>query len=134
MRGLWDDWYPYGLIITEHRLLKAIFAALESRIARPVGPHDFATHSEASRRLRALLGLKFSWPYRRVDAPGPCHFPFENGLYPRPELHWPSAARPCASYEVIFRELESEFVLAQDMLLAEKQLDGLFGRICDVLD
>ena len=134
LRGLWDDWYPYGLIITEHPLLNAVFTALEDRIARRVGPDDFPAHSKAARRLRELVELKLSWPYRCAEAPGPCHFFFENGLYPRPEIQWPSSARPGWPDEIIFRELESCFESEKDVLQAAKRLRDLFSRICDVLD
>jgi len=134
LRALWDDWYPYGLIITEHRLLNALFTVLEKHHGRPVGPDDFPAHSKASRRLRELVGLKLSWPYRCADAPGPCHFFFENGLYPRPEIYWPSSARPGWPRETIFRELESCFGSQKDVLQAEKRLRDLFSRISDVLD
>lgn len=128
-----DDWYPYGLIITEHRLLSAIFAGLENRIARPLGPDDFPSYSEASRRLRELLYVKLSWPYRRVNAPGPCHFFFENGLYPRADIDWPSAVRPDGHSATMFRELESCFESEQDMLQAQKRLDGFSRRILAAL-
>jgi hypothetical protein len=128
-----DDWYPYGLIITEHRLLSALFAGLENRIGRPLGPDDFPSHSEASRRLRELLGVKLSWPYRRVNAPGPCHFFFENGLYPRADIDWPSTVRPDGHSATMFRELESCFGSEQDMLQAQKRLDGFSRRILEAL-
>jgi hypothetical protein len=134
LRGLWDDWYPYGLIITEHRLLNALFTTLESRIARPLGPDDFPIHSEASRCLRELVGVKLAWPYRCNDAPGPRHFVFENGLYPRAEIHWPSTIRPDWPCETIFKELESCFVTEKDLLQADKLLRDLFSGICDALD
>ena len=129
-----DDWYPYGLIITEHRLLNAIFTELENRIARPLGPDDFPLHSEAFRRLRELLDLKLSWPYRCTNAPGPAHFFFENGLYPRADITWPSNIRPDWDCEIIFQELESCFVSEKDLFQAEKRLRDLFSGISEVMD
>lgn len=128
-----DDWYSYGLIITEHRLLSAIFAGLERRIRRPLGSDDFPSASEGSRRLRELLYVKLSWPYRCADAPGPCHFFFENGLYPRADIAWPSTVRPDGLYATMFRELESCFGSEQDVRQAQERIDGFFGRIAAAL-
>lgn len=129
LRRLWDDWYAYGLIITEHRLLRAIFKVIENHIDRPVGPEDFPTDSEATRCLHNLLALKLSWPYRCSGSPGPTHFVFENGLYPRPDINWPSSRRPGAGQQTIFQELESCFASEHDMRQAEKILHDLFSSV-----
>ncbi|MEE4603200.1 MAG: hypothetical protein V2J65_18105 [Desulfobacteraceae bacterium] len=133
LRALWDDWYEYGLIITEHRLLNAVFTLLENRIARPVVQDDFPVHSEASHCLRKLLALKLSWPYRRAGSPGPCHFLFDNGLYPRKEVQWPVVVRPDVRYDIIFRELESHFGSERDVVQATALLDDVFGGLSDAL-
>jgi hypothetical protein len=133
LRSLWDDWYAYGLIITEHRLLSAVFALLENRVARPVVPDDFPAHTEASGCLRELLALKLFWPYRGAGSPGPSHFLFENGLYPRKEVQWPVAARPDAHYSIIFRELESHFGSERAVVQAIALLDDLLGGLADAL-
>jgi len=134
LRRVWDDWYAYGLIITEHRLLQAVFTVVEYYIDRPVDPGDFPAHSEATRCLREVVDLKLFWPYRCTDATGPCHFVFENGLYSRPEIKWPSLLRPDGHYQTILRELESCFASDNDMLQAEKILRDLFSRIFAALD
>jgi len=123
LQNLFDDWYDYGLIITEHRLLKAVFAALETRLDRPIGPVDVPPRSTAADALRDLLRLKLAWPHRSREAPGPCHFPFDNGLYPRPEIAWPAPQPPEALYRIIFQEMESRFSSAQDVAQAIALLD-----------
>jgi hypothetical protein len=121
------------LIITEHRLLNAVFTSLENRIARPVVPDDFPMHSEASHCLRELLVLKLSWPYRYAGSPGPCHFLFDNGLYPRPEVKWPEGISPDSHDGIIFRELESFFGSKRDVVQASALLDIVFERLSDAL-
>lgn len=133
LRAIWDDWYVYGLIITEHRLLNAVFTLLENRIARPVVPDDFPMHSEASHCLRELLVLKLSWPYRSAGSPGPCHFLFDNGLYPRPEVKWPEGISPDSHDGIIFRELESFFGSKMDVVQATALLDSVFERLSGAL-
>jgi len=122
LQAVLDDWYAYGLIITEHHLLKAVFEILEARIGRMVIPGDFRADGEAAAHMRELLDLKQYWSYHRADARGVCHFPFENGLYPRQPVDWPGAYRPSRCYQVIFRELESGFGSEADVRRAEKLL------------
>jgi hypothetical protein len=123
-----DDWYAYGLIVSEHRLQKALFEALEQRLGRPLQPREAARPS-VRRRLQELFDIKQSWPYRGGDGPGLCHFPFDNGLYERPPLKWPSSARPAPCYQVAFRELESAFSSEEELCSAvrwlDRRLDGL---------
>ena len=123
LRNLFHDWYDYGLIITEHRLLGAVFALLERRLDRPLDLSDFAPHSAAADGLRDLLRLKLAWPHRSADAPGPCHFPFDNGLYPRPEIAWPALERPDPLYQMILQEMESHFATTREVAQAIARLD-----------
>ena len=133
MRDLLDDWYAYGLIITEHRLLNAVFGELENRLGRPVRALDFRPGSQASAGLGELVRTKLNWPHRDPSSPGPCHFVFENGLYNRPELQWPACGRPRTHYATLFRELESVFGSQRDQIMAEALLDRSFSRLTDML-
>lgn len=134
LQAVLDDWYAYGLMITEHQLLRAVFEVLEDQVGRMVTPKDFRTGREASACLRDLLDVKRSWPYRRADARGVCHFPFENGLYPRQAVDWPGAYRPGRRYQVIFRELESGFGSEADVRRAEKLLADQVEKVFDRLN
>jgi hypothetical protein len=80
-----------------------------------------------------LLELKLVWPYRHEDAPGPCHFPFDNGLYPRPELRWPSKRRPIPPYVTILQEMESQLATTAERDNAIAVLDSHFTNIVDCL-
>jgi hypothetical protein len=120
---LFDDWYDYGLIVTEHRLLKAVFTVLETRLDHPIGLFDTPLCSAATAGLRHLLRLKLTWPHRPQGSPGPCHFPFDNGLYRRPKTLWPTPGRPDPLYQTIFQEMESRFTSAQDVCQAIALLD-----------
>ena len=133
LRDLFDDWFAYGLIITEHRLLETAFSILETRLGRPVSPLDFAPPSAASNGLRDLFHLKLAWPHRPAEAPGPCHFVFDNGLYPRPDIHWPSTERPDPYYGALFREMESRFETVEDIHRASALLDHHFAAILEGL-
>ncbi len=124
-----DHWYLYGLAVTEYRLWAAYFEALEMRIGRRLIPSDFADHSEAQGLLRVFAALKLDWPYRRDDAPGPCHFFFDDERYPRPQVERVDPAIPDSPHDVIFKELESRFKRAGELRRAETMLEGCIENL-----
>lgn len=128
-----DHWYLYGLIVTEHRLLTAFFQELERRIGRPVVLADFAENPGAIAIFREFAGLKLDWPFRRENAPGPCNHVFDNGEYPRPDVYRADPMIPVSRYEAVFRELDSGFLVINELLSAEARLDDLFDRLVSVL-
>lgn len=66
-RTVLEDWYEYGLIIPEHRFIKAALEAVESRTgleldAATIGP-------DGKKALAELLRLRLHWPFRDGQAP-----------------------------------------------------------------
>lgn len=133
LRQSMDHWYPYGLIVTERHLLTAFFVELEKRIGRPVSASDFAPPSKAAALFREFAGLKSTWPYRRLRAPGACNYFFENGQYPRPPVHRSDAGIRMSPYETILKELDSGFASADDLYAAESLLDRLFSQLTEAV-
>lgn len=121
-----DDWYDFGLIVTEYSLVTAYFRELESCLGRAVRQGDYTRNNPAARSLREFVQLKSSWPYRRHNGPGPCNFFFENGLYPRPTVFRTSDAIPLSKYELILKELDTGLSSVQQLEAAEQLLDDLF--------
>lgn len=128
-----DDWYAYGLIVTEHALVGALFAALEQRLGRELRLNETDGSAEARTGLRRLLLLKMSWPHRRPDGPGLCHHPFDNGQYPRAHTRWPSSLRPCRHFQTAFRELDSVFGSESELRQAVDHLASLLGETARAL-
>lgn len=123
-----DDWYLYGAVITEHRLLRALIEGLEGFLGRPVAAEELSSSRTAS-MVRELLALKLTWPYRRGQARAICHYVFEDGLYERPEVSCSGLREGGPRYETIFRELESSFASVVEMRRAKAALDDLFLRL-----
>ncbi len=121
-----DNWYVFGLIVTEHALLTAYFKEMEIRLGRPITVNDYTLNIRATEAFREFAELKIKWPYRRQETPGPCNFFFENGLYPRPDVFRSTLNIRLSSYEKILQELDSGFSSATEMAAAEQLLDDLF--------
>lgn len=123
-----DDWYVFGLIVTEHSLLTAYFKEMESLLGRDLTLSDYSQSIGARNAFREFAELKSTWPYRRENAPGPCNFFFENGLYPRPEVFRSTPDIRLSPYEIILRELDSGFSTREEVDAADQLLDDLFGK------
>ena len=121
-----DDWYIFGLIVTEHSLVAAYFKEVEFRLGRPIAVSDY-TEKGAKDAFREFAELKTKWPYRQDDSPGPCNFFFENGP-PRPAVFRKTPDIPPSPYEEILRELDSGFSSAKEIAEAEQLLDNLFSK------
>ncbi len=67
VRHVIDDWYAYGLIIPEHRLLAALLGAVEGRLGRELDPDDLSPDGRAA--LTELLRVKLDWPLRGPATP-----------------------------------------------------------------
>jgi len=128
-----ENWYIFGLIVTEYALLNAYFKEVEIRLGRPVSVRDFTENTGAKDALREFAELKNSWPYRRSECPGPCNFFFENGLYPRPDVKRTDPGIHSSSYEKLFRELDSGFSSTKEITAAEHLLDKLFSKTVDAI-
>lgn len=133
LRQAIEHWYPFGLIVTEKRLLTIFFSEVESRIGRPVTAADFAKGSEPAELLREFAGMKMGWPFRRKNVPGPCNYFFENGEYPRPPVGRRGENIPLSRYEDILAELDSGFLSAGELQAAEALLDRLFYRLRETI-
>jgi hypothetical protein len=123
-----DDWYIYGLIVTEHALVTAYFKEMEFRLKRPIMVSDYTQNTGVVAAFREFAELKIKWPYRSANFPGPCNYFFENSLYPRPAVFRKTSEIPQSRYENIFRELDSGFFSEEDIAAAERVLDDLFFK------
>jgi hypothetical protein len=121
-----DNWSDFGLIVTEHSLVTAYFKEVEARLGRCISVSDYTQNTQATSAFKEFSELKSQWPYRRPDAPGPCNFFFENGLYPRPAVFRATPGIRISPYERILRELDSGFSSEKEIEAADRLLDDLF--------
>jgi hypothetical protein len=126
LRRVIGDWYLYGLLVTEHRLLRALFAEIEDRLGRRVFVDDFVHNHAAGRALYNLFLLRVSWPFRR---PGPLrlvNYFFNDHRHPRPAITPAAGEQSIARYRIILQELETHTDAAETIRAAELYLDDKF--------
>jgi len=125
VRQSMNHWYLHGLVVTERRLLAALFTELEKRLGRVINTADFSEPVPAAALLKTLTTLKMNWPFRRQGAPGMSNYFFEDGLYARPAVKRKTKTLPASRFEDIFQELDSGFSSADDIEDAEAKIEGL---------
>jgi len=134
VQAVLDDWYLYGLIITETKLLKSFFEELESRLNRPLYEEDFTARRNCCEALKHLFLLRVSWPFRSPDNHRVANYFFNDHLYARPALK-PSPEGPAISrYRSILQELETDPSSEQVLRQAELYLDDRFKLVQNALE
>jgi len=134
VRRCLDHWHPYGLVITEHRFLGALFEEVARRSGRPPQPENFQRRPQAVAAFRALATLKIGWPYRRSGSPGACHQVLEDRKRTMPTAGYPGIGDASTPYARIFRELDTCFATPRAQKDAEHRLDQLFNHLAAVLN
>ena len=133
-RTVLDDWYLYGLIVTETKLLKALFEELENRVNRPLYAQDFETNTAAREAMKYLFLLRVSWPFRSSGNHRVANYFFNDHLYTRPPIDVPCETEGISRYRRILQELETEVASEHALREAELYLDDRFKRVQDALE
>jgi len=129
VRSVLDDWYLYGLVVTETRLLIAFLEELEDRINRPLYAEDFMAHQDCRKALKHLFLLRVSWPFRSPDNHRLANYFFNDHRYARPLIQPSSNGKSISRYRQILQELETDSASEQTLRQAEMYLDDRFKLV-----
>ena len=128
VRKITDNWYEYGLIVTESRLLNGFFNEVAARAGMPIMAERILESRFAGDAVRHFLQLKIDWPFRSNSASGPCNYFFTDKRYPRSATEYNFSAGGPSRYDAIFRELDSAFGSASELHRAERIIENLIDR------
>lgn len=129
VKAVCTDWYLYGLVITEERLLAAVFGEIESRLGRPLAPAEICARRADGDALRDLFGAKLTWPYHGPDWKGPGNYFFNDGRYLPPPIDYYRLGTPASAHDSILRALSSVFESADQLAAAEALIANLVSRV-----
>jgi hypothetical protein len=133
VKAVCTDWYLYGLVVTEDRLLSAIFAAIEARRGRPLAPTEVAGRGPARDRLAELFALKLSWPYRGPGWKGPGNYFFNDGLHPCSPIDYGELNAPASLHDPTLHALGSSFASRRELIAAEALIETMLDRLLRAL-
>ena len=128
VRACFDDWYDYGLIITESDLIAAIFQEIETRLENRV--YLQLLSSEALSKIYRLLTLKLNWPFRSPQWPIVNYF-FEDRQYNPPVIDYQTIRVKPSRYHTILQGLGSQIPDAQTLNEAEGILNMHFDSVIE---
>ncbi len=125
LRAAAADWYGYGILVTEHRLLGNFFGIVEARLGRILEERDEAAALPAFREFAALA---IAWPWRDPQQADPGRDPFDDGSPRRPPtaVAFPGS-RPSPLLPLL-GELRSRFRTAAELQEAERRLEAVLLR------
>jgi hypothetical protein len=129
---IFDHWYPYGLVLTEVRLVTHLLEAVEARWGWPIDPRAVAVNPMARKALKRLLSLKIDWPWRtegrhRVAR---VHYLFNDGAHQRPTF---AGTMTCRRHAPVFQELGTRFSGPDQEKAACRLLDSAIDRAAATL-
>ncbi|MBU3950169.1 MAG: hypothetical protein KJ826_18375 [Proteobacteria bacterium] len=125
-----QDWYSYGLIITENALINAFLSETEKIIQRKPDEKDVRDNPDFADIIRDFIGLKPSWPFRPVSDT-PANYFFNDKLYDKKDADYTKirSASFTSLYNTIFKELGSSFQADKDIRKAENMIEFLLKRL-----
>jgi len=123
-----DDWYIYGLMITEKALLESFYKEIELLLNRPITAWDFRDNPQAIKAVRDFLYLKVDWPFRPETHTGPCSYFFKDRKYQKPPVIYRIPDGYLSRYHIIFQELVSTFNSIESLQKAESIIHSILER------
>lgn len=127
------SWYDYGLIITEAKLLAALFDEVEKKLAAGVSIQHFPGNRQCIHAIRSILSLKINWSYRPHPDAGLCHYFFNDRRYDRKPVNYHEIGKEPSKYDTIFRELGTAFSSVEELQKAEHELNNLIDGMVSVI-
>jgi len=103
-----DDWYLYGLCITDIDLVKGFYEAVSRIRYDTLKPEKLIGSPRALDAFREYLMLKETWPYRRGKARFG-QYVIEDGAYRVEEMDWNALGTERPPEARVLRSLGSEF-------------------------
>ena len=121
-----DDWYLYGLCVTDIDLVKAYFRLISDGISEM--PHPERFRIEPLRQLAlAFFSLKTTWPFRAVSVDRFGKYYFDGSQYMINRIDYETIGREKSRFDTIFLSLSSEFRDGNEVKRAEE----IIQRIID---
>jgi hypothetical protein len=132
LRQVLDDWYLFGLVVTETDLLTAVFSHLESLIEKPLDV-SMAGRTPVAAALKLLLHLKCRWHFRPASHGTACHYLFSDNAYPKPAVDYHRLNVAPSVYDSILCQMPSVFSDEPALRRAETLIEEHLAAVVQAL-
>ncbi len=128
-----NDWYLYGICITDIDLCKTFFSFANDRLGRQPSVSVFS-RAEVQAAARDFFLLKIDWPFRTGEKGRFGKYCLSEDEYREVFIPYEEIGCSKSSYDKIFLSLESHFSSAEEVQRAERLLDRkitAFVKACE---
>ncbi|WP_448384007.1 hypothetical protein [Desulfosoma sp.] len=122
-----DDWYLYGLVITDLDLVKGVYRHLSDRLGQAV-PRTWLHHPSVRSALQPFWRWKVTWPYRRDGFDWFGKYLFIGDRYEEMRLPYELLGSRPSPYHPILLALGSVFRSLEELRDAERLIETALER------
>jgi hypothetical protein len=126
-----DDWYLYGLCITDIDLVKDYFRLISDSVYE-MPPSEVFTEFPIKAAARRFFSLKVTWPYRSKDAKRFSKYYFDGSQYMINHIDYDALGCERSRFDRIFLSLCSEFTHKEEILQAESIIQSCIDEFVQV--
>lgn len=116
-----DDWYLYGLCLTDIDLVVTYFRLIADRIGEELKP-DVFDRPELKRKALEYFQWKLTWPFRSAEANRLGKYYFDGSQYMISHIDYEKFGREISPLNTILLSLSSEFHHSDDITAAENMI------------
>jgi len=117
-----NDWYLYGLLITDIDLVKSYLGHIQNGVGEEFDPHKLNTNSALALVMQSFFSWKDQWPYSRNEAQRFGKYYFVEAEYHIARIDYDRLGLTPSLYDAILLSLASEFEKKDEVLAAEKMV------------
>jgi hypothetical protein len=127
---LLDDWYLYGLCITDIDLVKTYLFHIQNAAGEEFDPARLDPDPKLGMLMREFFSWKECWPFRRTEALRFGKYYFLEGEYHIARIDYEGLGLDPSPYDGIFLSLASEFRDRTEVSTAEGMVrDNIEGVV-----
>ncbi len=127
-----DDWYLYGLTITDIDLVKGVYQILSNKLGETLNVDLISSHSDLSNLILRFFTLKLDWPYSSEDENRFGKYIFKGEEYREIRIDYGRLHRKRSIFHPLFKAYGSEFKRGCELDEAEDILTRMVDNFCRI--
>ena len=120
-----DDWYVFGLVVTETHMLSTFFRLIEQKLSQELDPAILSNNRKFIDIISRFFSLKVSWPFRPEHFNCLGNYFFKDNLYPRTPVDYTALGVEKSEKDPVFTALGSVFSSRKNFEDAETILSNI---------
>ncbi len=116
-----DDWYLYGLVVTDIDLVNLYFRLIADRIGEDLKPEIF-NNEQLKKIALDYFGWKINWPFRSQETNRLGKYYFDGSQYMISHIDYEKFGKTVSPLNAILLSLCSSFADAEELEQAEKMI------------